>query len=290
MHVFLSWSGDRSRRLADALHEFLPLVLHYVEPWVSSRDIDAGDRWAAEVSGQLEKSQFGLVCLTKDNLSAPWILFEAGALSKQLSSSAVIPYLLDVDFGDLVGPLAQFQAKKATRDSTLDVVRALNERSQTRIPDARMTALFDLVWPQLQEKLENLPKASGAAPRHRTTDEILDELVSAVRGFDGRLGEILRAPHRTTRSPTLAGRIMIHLEIATPLRSINDLIVARLIDGDGFLDSICRITGLQLSEYGSTWHVFNRASFHALTLEEGRAIKEYIAANPGQLSIVDIPF
>ena len=36
MHVFISWSGERSKALAVALRDWLPLVLHYVEPWVFS--------------------------------------------------------------------------------------------------------------------------------------------------------------------------------------------------------------------------------------------------------------
>lgn len=42
MKVFISWSGERSHALGDALHDWIPLVLHYVEPWLSQADIEAG--------------------------------------------------------------------------------------------------------------------------------------------------------------------------------------------------------------------------------------------------------
>lgn len=32
MKVFISWSGERSQALAQALRDWLPLVLHFVEP------------------------------------------------------------------------------------------------------------------------------------------------------------------------------------------------------------------------------------------------------------------
>lgn len=32
MKIFLGWSGERSKALAEAMREWLPLVLHYVEP------------------------------------------------------------------------------------------------------------------------------------------------------------------------------------------------------------------------------------------------------------------
>jgi hypothetical protein len=84
MKVFISWSGERSQALAQALRDWLPLVLHYVEPWLSQSDIEPGERWASEVSKELEVSNFGIICVTKENTESPWILFEAGALAKSL--------------------------------------------------------------------------------------------------------------------------------------------------------------------------------------------------------------
>jgi TIR domain-containing protein len=101
MKLFLSQSGERSRALGEALHHWLPLVLHYVEPWLSKANIDAGQRWFEEIGQTLSDCSFGISCLTTENLNAPWILFEAGALAKLIDTGAVVPYLLDVDFSDL---------------------------------------------------------------------------------------------------------------------------------------------------------------------------------------------
>ena len=51
---FISWSEKRSEALASALREWLPLVLHYVEPWLSKSDIQAGERWSVEIAKELE--------------------------------------------------------------------------------------------------------------------------------------------------------------------------------------------------------------------------------------------
>lgn len=112
MKVFISWSGSRSEALAKALKEWLRLILHYTDPWMSQSDIDAGDRWGTEIAKGLEACNFGIIFVTKENLTAPWILFEAGALAKSIQDSKVIPLLLDIDKKDVSGPLAQFQAKK----------------------------------------------------------------------------------------------------------------------------------------------------------------------------------
>lgn len=68
MKVFISWSGPRSKSLADALREWLPLVLQYVEPFVSDKDISAGDRWAQAIADELEASNFGIIYVTPEKL------------------------------------------------------------------------------------------------------------------------------------------------------------------------------------------------------------------------------
>ncbi|RWR47594.1 toll/interleukin-1 receptor domain-containing protein [Sinirhodobacter ferrireducens] len=115
MKVFISWSGTRSRAVATALKDWLPIILEGIEPWVSDKDISAGERWAQSVAGELEAANFGIICITPENLNADWILFESGALSKSMQDARVIPLLFDLDFSDISGPLAQFQAKNLKR-------------------------------------------------------------------------------------------------------------------------------------------------------------------------------
>src|ERR1700749_560604 len=67
MKVFISWSGTRSRAVANALHPWLPDVLQQMEPWMSQRDIGAGARWSQELDEQLESTQFGIICVTPEN-------------------------------------------------------------------------------------------------------------------------------------------------------------------------------------------------------------------------------
>ena len=53
MDVFISWSGDRSKYVAECLKTWLKRVIQMVSPWVSSENILAGARWNAEVTKHL---------------------------------------------------------------------------------------------------------------------------------------------------------------------------------------------------------------------------------------------
>jgi TIR domain-containing protein len=124
--VFISWSGEASKRIATALVAFLKRVIQTAEPVFSARSIRAGRRWAVDLPQQLQSCDLGIICLTKDNLEAHWLLFEAGALGKSLEMARVIPYLVDVSVRELPEPLRQFQAKRATQQDTLDLVESVN--------------------------------------------------------------------------------------------------------------------------------------------------------------------
>ena len=200
MKVFMSWSGERSRLLANALHDWMPLVLHYVEAWLSQADIEAGQRWADQVAKELEASNFGILCITKENVASPWVLFEAGALAKSMQGSRVIPLLLDLEFSDITGPLAQFQAKKVDRTGVFEVVHSLNQLAPSPVPDDRVRQLFDALWPELEKKVSAIPQSTEPAKHARPQAEVMEELVASVRTLDGRFRELGEDGPRAYRS------------------------------------------------------------------------------------------
>ena len=58
-------SGELSRRLAEALRDWLPWTLQYVEPFFSAADTEKGTKWENEISGKLKTSNFCIIALTR---------------------------------------------------------------------------------------------------------------------------------------------------------------------------------------------------------------------------------
>ena len=153
MKVFLSWSGVRSRMAAESFRDWLPYLINEVEPWMSSEDIKKGSRWATDLADRLANTEFALIFVTPENQSAPWMLFEAGALSSSLGGS-VATVLIDIETEDLSGsPLGQFQDTKVRHDDVFRLVKTIAERVKWRLSEAHLTNLFDMMWAKIEEQL-----------------------------------------------------------------------------------------------------------------------------------------
>jgi hypothetical protein len=84
MRIFLSFHNDLSHSVATELHKFIPRVIQAAKPFIADQDMYSGNRWSDVIGNELYNSDYGIICLTRTNLRSPWILFEAGALSKAL--------------------------------------------------------------------------------------------------------------------------------------------------------------------------------------------------------------
>jgi RNA polymerase sigma factor (sigma-70 family) len=194
--VFISWSGNKSRAVADALRGWLPGVINSVDPFVSSRDIYAGARWQSEIASQLDHSNFGIVCVTRDNQSAPWLNFEAGALAKAVDLSRVIPLAVDLSPAEIEVPLGQFQAQPANEEGLRNVVESLNNAlGENALREELLREAFEVWWPRLDERLALIERETHAThPRVRPERELLEETLVTVRALARAMDRIAREP------------------------------------------------------------------------------------------------
>lgn len=186
MRVFLCWSAVASQKIAGAMSEFLGDVIQELKPFFSTESIRKGGRWRDDIAQALSETNFGILCLTKESLDSAWILFEAGALSKNIVSGRVTALLAGIQPADVTGPLSQFQHTRADREEIFTLTTELNQLlpEGTRLPPERLQRAFDNYWPGLERKLAEALKAGEAAgveaPK-RTLEDMLSEVLELVR-------------------------------------------------------------------------------------------------------------
>jgi ubiquinone/menaquinone biosynthesis C-methylase UbiE len=221
MQVFISWSGHRSKALGACLRDWLVAVVQASHPWMSDQDIDAGQRWNNEVSSHLRESNFGVICLTPENLTSAWILFEAGALAKSLESARVVPVLLDVPQSQIPSPLLQFQSVAADREGLLKLARAINRSvGNAQLPGPTLEVLFNALWPALEKNLSNILEQPAALPAPGSSrgnpDEARTVIEEIKHAFDSLSQYIGRPVPAKDRDQVLADAAMI----VAPLRKM----------------------------------------------------------------------
>jgi hypothetical protein len=148
MRVFISWSGAVSREIAKSLSDWLPLVLQSVRPFMSAEDIEKGARWSSEISTELNTTNFGVICLTPENTTSPWIHFEAGSLAKALDHAKVMPILFNLEPSNVQGPLTQFQMANFNKDEMRRLLKSINNSGgDLKIADTHLERSFEAFWP-----------------------------------------------------------------------------------------------------------------------------------------------
>ncbi len=185
MKVFLGWSGETSHKVATALHGWLPKVIQSVRPYISSEDIAKGARWAGEIAKELQASNYGIICITRDNLTSTWIHFEAGALSREIEKARVTPFIFNLKQSDIQGPLQQFQSVVNVKDDVLRMVKSINEmqEQEKKLDVNALEEAFAMWWPKLDEKFGQIAndEANTPAPQKRPEREILEELLALTQ-------------------------------------------------------------------------------------------------------------
>lgn len=184
MKVFISWSGETSRAIAQVLYEWLPAVLQAVKPYFTEDDISKGTRWNTVIAKQLEECKVGLICLTSSNFKAPWIMFEAGALAKNLNDSKVCPILFGFDATEMTGPLVQFQGTHFNKSDIKKVIKTINgELGDSSLSDNVLGQVFDMWWPKLEKQVSLILRSipDHCEPVKRSERELLEEMLTLIR-------------------------------------------------------------------------------------------------------------
>lgn len=214
MKVFLSWSGDTSHKVAMILREWLPSVIQSIEPYVSSEDIDKGARWSTDIASELQDSTFGILCVTKDNIHAPWLMFEAGALSKTMEKSFVCPFLFNIKRAEVNGPALQFQSTIFEREDIRKLLFSLNQAcSQGQLATEKLEKAFEVWYPNLESQLNSLLQSvpsSDTKEDHKLTKAHSNEILEEILDISRINQKLIRNPDSDLSKEISSIRMILH--------------------------------------------------------------------------------
>lgn len=180
MEIFVSWSGNVSKEVAKTLKKWIPRSLHEVELFVSDTDIKAGERWSKVLGEELSEKKYAIVCLTSDNAESAWLNFEAGAISKTITDSQVVPFLFNVEISNIDGPLSQFQAKNATREGYLDLLESINSNLEKPKSENEIEETLGILWSALEGEFKQIEQISQPDTETRDVKTILSDVIFSI--------------------------------------------------------------------------------------------------------------
>ena len=173
MSVFISWSGRKSRLAAEAFYDLLPMILTKPKTeFYLSTGIYKGADWNANLNVGLQAADFGILCVTRDNYSAPWMIYEAGFLSHKAGADKVAPFLLDISPSELRGPITQFQSTVFEKEDLKKLVFAINRLETVPVRESDLVSNFEVVYSTLEKRLKDalsLREEDGAEDMARKT-------------------------------------------------------------------------------------------------------------------------
>ncbi|MCX5635172.1 MAG: hypothetical protein NTW55_04965 [Planctomycetota bacterium] len=100
----------------------------------------------------------GIACLTRENYSNPWILFEAGLIIDD-NNHGFYPFLLDMKPDDLDGlnyPLYLCESYTFEKKRIWEIVKALNKK--LNLSEKQIKKAFDSSWAKLKSDLNPIAK------------------------------------------------------------------------------------------------------------------------------------
>lgn len=200
LKVFISWSGPLAKDVAIIWHELLREITDEIQPFVSDVDIEAGARGLDEIKAELDGTKFGIVIVTQSNQNAPWLNFEAGALSKALDNATVrvAPSLVDFSSpNQITSPLKQFQGSLLNKDGVGRILKTL--AGALGAEWSAYEKRLDRCWDEYEQRFEaeKSSHAVSAKSAKRPVEDMVEEILTIARD--------LRRPSK--QEPTLVDEL-----------------------------------------------------------------------------------
>ena len=171
--IFLSWSGDISRQIAEIFYQYLPSYVD-AEYFLALRDNKLGEDWGERVKKELRETNIGIFFFTEQNLDAPWMIYEAGAIGK-LDGSRVFPLYFGVSRHH-DGPIKELHYQsasfnKSTYEKLIESLYELCNGGEIHYP-AKWELLLDKLFNSMEKEIQNILSKAEAKKSDSTSFDL----------------------------------------------------------------------------------------------------------------------
>ncbi len=232
MKIFMSWSGKPSFQIATRIAEWLQLIESSIQPYISELNIPKGSVWFDSISQQLKESNFGLLILTQANITAPWLLFESGALYRGIKENAVVPVLFGVTRESLIdSPLSALQSVNFSKDEMFNLLFQINAAVEFPRTELQLRNLFERFWSELEEDVQKISLEYQHEHESLAAVEIFAESQKSIAPSDNSFYKQLPSAQSVF---LLGGTFKTFCDDAKNLRDLREL-----IERNGTLRILC---------------------------------------------------
>lgn len=155
--VFISWSGEHSKAIASHLKMTLEGIFENetFSAFMSEKDIESGSEWFNTIKAHLIDSRCAIIVLTKENISAPWILFESGAMAVNYEEKRVIPLLFDVNIEEN-SPLSHYNHIRLSEDGFEKMIFDIKEFCNfNKMTAKQLSTIIDKSYKEFYDCIEH---------------------------------------------------------------------------------------------------------------------------------------
>lgn len=240
VNIFLSWSEEAGRQIAEALREMLPVILPGSNPFISTTDIETGSQWRESLDKKLRETSYGMFILTPENTTkiSEWMAYEAGAITTkdkeihactllfEVQPTSMPKYLLDFQFSSF----KEAEWKKLLRQIFDELQHDTTEVSTKNHKSDSFETMFRWFWNDFDDKVKSILKESKSASESTSVQEEFSkdgkaiciseqEVIGVMRSIQEFSGFVVKIPSIESKIDDLFNQFT-HFQslLASPLR------------------------------------------------------------------------
>jgi predicted nucleotide-binding protein len=196
VEVFIGWSGEKGRRVANVLRDSLPGVVQAIEPSLGPAEAELGTDWRLYLKEALNAANAGIICVTMSGQDSLGLQFEANELVRSVGSGNVILLLVDLRPDELHPSLASLeyiQMDTAGIRRMFDrLARLANPDRASEIPERRLEevmAALSLAAGEITVHVTGTRHRIGGARRPGATKPNVDE--ARLAALDSKVDKLI---------------------------------------------------------------------------------------------------